>query len=93
MDNKKLFEEYALLKFEIKQREDKIEMLKEKLLGIAVNEGIPDTDIGHFTVRMFKKIEYSPAIISLEEELKEKKKIDVEKGLAKVVESPVLICK
>lgn len=92
--DKELFTEYATIKLQIKELEEKLDPLKEKIVAqIGECEDPIEIDEGTFTVSKRRKYIYPKEINDLEKKLKEEKVTAERIGSATYVENSVLMFK
>jgi len=86
------YEEYAVIKSQIKKLKEREEGLKEEIIEEMAEKGEDkvDTSVGKFTISKLKKWTYTPKVAELNEEFKAQKAHEESTGLATFVEEPSL---
>lgn len=84
MTIKQKYEQYAILKGLIAEKESELEDLKAELIAdMAENENKPlDLECGEFTIRTTRSWQHTPELVALEKQIKETKAEEIAKGKA-----------
>lgn len=94
--NKDTLIKYAELKQEIKILEAKLEEIQPEVLEMLVESGNDEVELGGlgtFVLAKRRKYIYTPAVQSLEAELKDQKKLEEQTGDATYTENPYVLFK
>ena len=93
--NNKLYEDYASLKLQEKEIEEKLNELKPLILQEFSDAGVDklETDFGNFTVTNRKTWKYSPKVDEAEKVVDDLKEVEKADGTATAEEKPVLYFK
>ncbi len=90
-----IYEQYALLKAQRESIDEKIEKVNAEIVADMKSRKVlkEESTWGKFTLASKKNYKYSKKVVDLEDKVKILKHEEVEKGIAKVVETNYLLFK